>query len=95
MENLDRLSIVWSEYIKHRAALRGFELKKIEDIIRYSRERYFDTVTRRMIVVGKHDDRLAMIPYDRKENELLPVTIHATTRQQINFRLKTGRFTYE
>lgn len=95
MENLDRLSIVWSEYIKHRAALREFELKKIEDIIRYSRERYFDTVTRRMIVVGKHDDRLAMIPYDRKENELLPVTIHATTRQQINFRLKTGRFTYE
>jgi hypothetical protein len=81
--------------MKYRAGFRKFELTKIEDIIRYSRERYFDTVTRRMIVVGKHDDRLAMIPYERKGNEIIPVTIHATTRQQINFRLKTGRFTYE
>ena len=95
MEDLERFSVVWSEYMKYRAGFRKFELTKIEDIIRYSRERYFDTVTRRMIVVGKHDDRLAMIPYERKGNEIIPVTIHATTRQQINFRLKTGRFTYE
>ena len=95
MENLERFSLVWSEYIKYRAGFRKFELAKIEDIIRYSRERYFDTVTRRMIVVGKHDDRLVMIPYQRKGNEIIPVTIHATTRQQINFRLKTGRFIYE
>jgi hypothetical protein len=81
--------------MKYRAGFRKFELTKIEDIIRYSRERYFDTVTRRMIVVGKHDDRLAMIPYERKGNEIIPVTIHATTRQQIKLRLKTGRFTYE
>ena len=95
MEDLERFSLVWSEYIKYRAGFRRFELAKIEDIIRYSRERYFDTVTRRMIVVGKHDDRLVMIPYQRKGNEIIPVTIHATTRQQINFRLKTGRFIYE
>jgi hypothetical protein len=81
--------------MKYRIGLRRFELTKIEGIIRYSRERYFDTVTRRMIVVGKHDDRLVMIPYERRKNEIIPVTIHATTRQQINFRLKTGRFTYE
>jgi len=95
VEDLERFSLVWSEYIKYRAGFRRFELAKIEDIIRYSRERYFDTVTRRMIVVGKHDDRLVMIPYQRKGNEIIPVTIHATTRQQINFRLKTGRFIYE
>jgi len=95
VEDLERFSLVWSEYIKHRAGFRRFELAKIEDIIRYSRERYFDTITRRMIVVGKHDDRLVMIPYQRKGNEIIPVTIHATTRQQINFRLKTGRFIYE
>ncbi len=95
MEDLERFSVVWSEYMKYRADFRRFELTKIEGIIRYSRERYFDTVTRRMIVVGKHDDRLVMIPYERKGNEIIPVTIHATTRQQINFRLKTGRFTYE
>ncbi|MBW1716668.1 MAG: hypothetical protein JRJ77_12735 [Deltaproteobacteria bacterium] len=81
--------------MKYRAGFRRFELTKIEDIIRYSRERYIDTVTRRMIVVGKHDDRLVMIPYERKGSEITPVTIHVTTRQQINFRIKTGRFTYE
>lgn len=26
-------------------------------------------------------------------NEIIPVTIHATSRQQVNYRLKSGRFT--
>jgi len=95
LETPEKFSIVWTDYIKYRADLRGFELKKVEDILRYSGERYFDTLTRRLIVVGKHDDRLVLVPYEKKENEITPLTIHATTRQQINFRLKTGRFTYE
>ena len=95
MGNPEESIIIWSDYLKYRAKLRGFEVLKIENILRYSGERYFDTVTRRLIVVGKHDDRLVMIPYDKHRNEIIPVTIHATTRQQITFRLKTGRFVYE
>lgn len=87
--------IVWLEYIKYRADLRGFNLTKIEEILRYSEERYFDTETRRLVVVGSHDERLVMIPHERTENEITPVTIHTVTRQQINFRIKTGRFTNE
>lgn len=87
--------IVWSDYLRYRSELRGFELSKIENILRHSGERYFDTATRRLIVVGKHDDRLVIIPYEKQGNEITPVTIHATTHQQINFRLKTGRFIYE
>jgi len=78
--------------MKYRAKLRGFDLAKIEDIMRYSTEKYFDTITQRMIVVGRHDDRLVLIPYEKKGNEVTPITIHTTTRQQINFRLKAGRF---
>ncbi|RLB34666.1 MAG: hypothetical protein DRH12_17250 [Deltaproteobacteria bacterium] len=78
--------------MKYRAKLRGFDLAKIEDIMRYSTERYFDTITQRMLVVGRHDDRLVLIPYEKKGNEVTPITIHTTTRQQINFRLKAGRF---
>lgn len=92
LENSETPSIIWSDYIKYRADLRGFELAKIENILRHSGERYFDTITRRMIAVGKHDDRLVLIPYEKKGNAITPITIHATTRQQINFRLKTGRF---
>ncbi len=95
MVDPEKSLIIWSDYLKYRTELRGFELSIIENILRYSGERYFDTVTRRLVVVGKHDDRLVVIPYDKHGNEIIPVTIHATTRQQINFRLKTGRFTYE
>ena len=92
--NLDT-PIIWSDYLCYRANSRGFDLAKIENLLRYSAERYLDTVTGRMVVVGKHDDSLVIIPYEQKETAIIPVTIHATTRQQINFRLKTGRFSHE
>jgi len=36
-----------------------------------------------------------MIPYEAEARTITPVTVHATTRQQINLRLKTGRFANE
>lgn len=85
-------TIVWSDYLLYRAQLRGFDLLIIENILRYSDERYYDTETDRIIVVGKHGNQLVIIPYERDNDLLIPVTIHATTRQQIRFRLRTGRF---
>jgi DNA-directed RNA polymerase subunit K/omega len=85
--------IVWTDYIRYRARLRGFDLARIEQIVRYSAERYFDTVTGRRIVVGRHDRELVVIAYEEIEEVITPVTIHATTHQQVSFRLRTGRFT--
>jgi hypothetical protein len=90
--NQEGASIIWSDYVRYRAALRGFAPEKIDHILRYSEERYFDTMSRRSIVIGWHDDTLVLVPYKEMENMIMPVTIHATTRQQVNFRLKTGRF---
>jgi len=95
LQNVENATIVWSDYVRYRIDLRGFDPPKIEEILRYSAERYFDTATGRMIAVGRHDDRLVMVPYEEKEGTITPVTIHVTTRQQITFRLKTGRFAYE
>ncbi len=95
LESFVQLLIIWSDYIKYRAELRGFDLTKIERILRYSKERYFDIVTRRMVVVGRHNDRLVMIPYEKSIDSITPITIHTTTRQQIKFRLKSGRFIHE
>ena len=95
MNNPEKISIVWSDYIKYRSDLRGFDLAKIENILRYSGERYFDTVTQRLIAVGRHDEKLVMIPYEAKGNTITPISIHSTTRQQIDFRLKAGRLGYE
>ena len=36
-----------------------------------------------------------MIPYELEGRTLTPVTIHVTSRQQINSRIKSGRFTNE
>ncbi len=91
----DRIEIIWTDYMQYRARLRGFGLAKIEQILRYSGERHFDTATGRRIAIGRIDDLLVMIPYDTAQSSITPVTIHATTRQQVNFRLKTGRFIHE
>lgn len=86
-------AIIWSDYLQYRATLRGFDLNQIEAILRYSGERYYDVETGRLIAVGKHDDRLVLIPYEASEDSITPVTVHATTRQQVRFRLKSGRYT--
>ena len=54
-----------------------------------------DTATGRAIVVGRHDRQLVIIPYDVEGSTIIPVTVHAITRQQIRFRLRTGRFMHE
>ncbi len=68
MSGSKEFSIVWTKYMKYRAKVRGFDLGKIT-------ERYFDTITQRMVVVGRHDDKLVLIPYEEKDNEITPITI--------------------
>ncbi len=92
---MDEARIQWTEYMMYRVRLRGFDLAKVEQIMRYSSERYLDTATNRLVVVGRHDERLVMVLYERVGDTLTPVTIHATSRQQINFRVKSGRFRNE
>lgn len=83
--------IIWSDYFRYKITLRRFDLAIIEEIVRYSGERYYDALTGRMIVIGRYDNRLVMIPYEQIENQITPITIHVTTRQQIRFRLMNGR----
>jgi len=85
------VKIIWTDYMQYRAELRGFDLSILENIIRFSGERYDDTVTGTQIVVGKHNQELVMIPYETNEDSITPVTVHTTTRQQIKFRLTSGR----
>jgi hypothetical protein len=87
-----RMKVIWTDYLKYRVELRGFELATIEQIVLFSEERYFDTATLRMIAVGRHTGWLVMVPYEEKGETVIPVTIHSTTRQQINLRVKTGRY---
>ena len=87
--------IVWTDYFKYRVKLRGYDIEKIENILHFSTEKYFDNITQRFVVVGKHDKKLVMIPYEMENDKIVPITIHATTRQQIKFKIKSGRLKYE
>lgn len=84
--------IIWTSYLRYRTTQRGFDLDLIDHILRFSSERYYDVETDRAIAVGKHREQLVLIPYEQNGDIITPITIHATTRQQIRFRLKTGRF---
>lgn len=88
-------TFIVTDYLQYRTGLRGFDLRLIEEIVRYSQERYLDTETNRLVVIGEHGNKLVMIPYEENQDSITPITIHATSRQQIKFRLNTGRFTNE
>lgn len=89
------MRLEWTDYMKYKARLRGFDLAKIEEIVRHSAERYFDTETGRRVVIGRHNRILVMIPYEATQDLITPITIHTITRQQIRFRIRTGRYTVE
>lgn len=84
--------IVWTDYLRYRAELRGYDLEVIAQLLSHATERYFDIETQRSVVVGKHRDQLVMIPCDVEGDIVTPVTIHAVTKQQIRFRVRSGRF---
>jgi hypothetical protein len=89
---MEETRIQWSEYMLYRMKERGYEASKVEDIIRHSAERYTDTETGRTVIVGRHDELLVVIAIEAVGSTIIPVTVHATTRQQISFRLQSGRF---
>lgn len=76
-----------------KMSLRRYDAVTVEHILRFTSERYLDAETSRLIAVGKHESTLVMIPYEQDESTITPVTIHATTRRQINVRIQTGRLT--
>jgi hypothetical protein len=62
----NRFMIVqWTDYMKYKSKLRGFDLTMIEQIVKYSPERYIDTVTGRRVAVGCYENILVVIPYEQ------------------------------
>lgn len=86
--------LVWTGYMLYRADLRGFDLARIEEIVRYSAERYLDSATGRLIAVGRCANRLVVVPYEADEGTIRPVTAHAITRAQLDARIRSGRLTH-
>ncbi len=71
---MEEATIIWTEYMKYRLRLRGYDLATVEHILRYSSERYADTVTGRLVAIGRHMNLLVMIPYKQEGGTMTPVT---------------------
>src|SRR5712692_4153945 len=91
------LAIMHSSRVMTARSYAGDRMDRLSEvsIIRHSSEGYFATETGRSVVVGRHGRKLVMIPYETKRDAIVPVTLHATTRHQITFRLRTARFIHE
>ena len=87
--------IRWTDYMNYRLELRGFAPANIEQILRFSSERYIDAMTGRLIAVGRHEDVLVMVPYEIHGDDIVPITVHTTSREQINMLVKSGRLSHE
>ena len=80
--------------MEYKARARGFDLAILEHILRYATERYYDTKTQRLVVIGRHRRALVLMAYEENIETMTPVTVHETSRHQIRLRLKTGRLVY-
>lgn len=65
------MQIIWTEYFKYRVELRGFDLERIEEVLRHGTERYYDTATGRLVVVGNDTNILIIVPYEKMSLTLL------------------------
>lgn len=90
-----KIEIEWTDYLQYRARIRGLDLAEIDDIVRYSTERYLDCVTDRRVVIGKCSGKLVVVPYEVENDLVRPVTVHVTSRAQINARINSERFRLE
>ena len=79
----------------YRAKLRGFDLARIEEIVRYSSERYVDHATGRLVAVGKYANELILVAYETDQGVIRPITAHVTARTQIEVRIRSGRLGHE
>ena len=84
--------ILLTEYMSYRVKQRHYDFSILKEIIRFGTEKYFDTETARTVAVGRHREKIVLVPYEEDKAAITPVTVHATTRQQISFRVNTGRF---
>lgn len=86
--------LLWTDYMKYRARLRGFELDELEKILRFSPERYSDEATGSKVLVGRHRSSLVLIAIEEQGKDIIPITVHRTSRQQISARVRSGRYTH-
>lgn len=93
------MEIRYSDHLRFKLRVREIPERIPEWIYRESRQRYYNHHSLRRIAVMEvryfQRRTLMMIAYDHLPDHVEIVTIHPITQDQIQDRLRTGRWTYE
>ncbi|MBI2355651.1 MAG: hypothetical protein HYV13_00405 [Candidatus Doudnabacteria bacterium] len=88
--------IIYSPHLEFRLKLRQIPKSLVKRIFRTSSERYFDTLTRKYIVVSqvkyKNQMREMAVIYEMHENQVVLITIHPLKFSQKLNRIKSERW---
>lgn len=93
------MKLVYTDHLKTRLKQRGIPTKMVREIFENGQEHYWDELRSRHIVVAivvyKGKLRKVLAAYDRIGSRAEIVTIHPITDEDIQQRLKSGRWIYE
>ena len=70
--------VFWTEYLIHRARLRGFELAIIEHIVQFSEYREVQTMKKPQMVYFEKEDILHLVVSDEEETQSIELSPNIT-----------------
>lgn len=93
------MKLVYTDHLKTRLKQREIPLKIVREIFENGQENYWDELRSRHIVVAtvvyKGKLRKVLAAYDRIGSRTEVVTIHPITDEEIQQKLKSGRWSHE
>lgn len=93
------MEVKYSDHLRFKMQVREIPEQMPERIYRESKQRYYNHHSLRRIAVMEvhHKQRRTwmMIAYDQTSDYAEIITLHPVTKDQIQERLRTGRWTHE
>ncbi|MFW6240093.1 MAG: DUF2283 domain-containing protein [Thermodesulfobacteriota bacterium] len=84
------MEIQWTEYMKYRLSLRNFDMVQVEDLLRYSNERYWDSMNHRRVAIGRCDKRWSLSLTIRRERLSFQLPSMQRTGNKSNIESRLG-----
>jgi hypothetical protein len=87
--------ITFTEYFEDKIKIRNIPADGVRKILQGSNERYYDTETGRLVKIGRtriKNLNLSLAIIYEENDEIIVVTAHTVSRNQINTRIKNKRW---
>lgn len=93
------MKFILTDHLKSRLKLRNISGSIVENIFKESQEFYWDNLRNHHVAVGqaqyKGKMRKMLVAYDKIGNTIEFITVHPITAEEIDQRVKSGRWMYE